>query len=157
MALREGGKGSLERVGGGGVEPLMWRGTESRGQDSVLVAQLRADDRSKAPPLQRQVSQMPPAPALLQMQVMAKHQGGSTLALACEHGGDVVGHHHVSQAEEPRHAKVGCIRHRGVVAKQPSSRARLHMRTPPVIARRGSKDRKSTRLNSSHVEISYAV
>ena len=88
---------------------------------------------------------MPPAPALLQVQVMAKHQGGAPLALAREDGRDVVGHHHVPQAQEPRHAMVGCFRHRGMVAKQPGSRARLHVRTPPVIARRGSNQSRGLR------------
>src|SRR5438876_12371888 len=89
-ALREGGKDSLERVRRWGVEPLVWRGTESRALDGVLVAQLRADDRSNAPPLQRQVSQVPFAPSLLQVQVMAKHQSGSPLPLTSEDGIEVV-------------------------------------------------------------------
>src|SRR6266496_5551994 len=40
----------------------------------------------------------------------------------------------------------------------PISRAHQHRRDPPVNPHDGrSGDRKSTRLNSSHVEISYAV
>src|SRR2546430_5849056 len=42
------------------------------------------------------------------------------------------------------HARRGCARHRG-----PHGR--------PRADRRGSRDRKSTRLNSSHSQISYAV
>ena len=66
---------------------------------------------------------------------MTEHQRGSTLPLAREDGRNVVGHHHVSQAQEPRHTGVGCIRHRGVVAKQPGSRARVQVRTPPRVTR----------------------
>src|SRR2546429_5392172 len=51
-ALRKGGKGPLERIWCGSVKPLPWRGTESRAKDGVLIAGLRADDRSNAPALQ---------------------------------------------------------------------------------------------------------
>src|SRR6266487_2702033 len=42
-------------------------------------------------------------------------------------------------------------------SSEPSRRVRLRRTTSRPRARRGSEDRKSTRLNSSHPSISYAV
>src|SRR3989442_15585854 len=44
-----------------------------------------------------------------------------------------------------------------VIGGEVDRRRRLPRPAPPGVAARGAEDRKSTRLNSSHVRISYAV
>src|SRR5438874_6694817 len=48
-------------------------------------------------------------------------------------------------------------RARGYARAAPPTRSSAAPRGPARLSRRAARDRKSTRLNSSHVEISYAV
>src|SRR5436190_17787062 len=86
---------------------------------------------------------------------------------------DIVGHHQVhesvavviSESRTNRHATVrntgfrGDIRERAIpiVAKQNISAETRQVQIWPAVSRRKYSDRKSTRLNSSHTVISYAV
>src|SRR6266511_5424723 len=66
--------------------------------------------------------------------------------------------YHLDHARAPRRAqRVRRRPHRAAGRDPRPDRSRIARRRPPQRGRRLLRDRKSTRLNSSHVKISYAV
>src|SRR5699024_11425146 len=78
----------------------------------------------------------------------------SWLLLACRRWRECACYFRVSPRIQPSTARWWCIR---TLGGRTARRPHWHVQYPPTRLVKYLRDRKSTRLNSSHVSISYAV
>ena len=107
---------------------LVTERAQGRGDERVPVAQVRGDERARAPPRQLLVTEGHRAPAPLQVQVVGEDQDRAV-------GGDraqIGGHQRVPHRRQPGHPSRGGVGHPVVVAQQADGGPRVQLRALPV-------------------------